>query len=208
MDPEVTRKLIALLKVLGRGQTNIAGRLGVTKGLVSQWVHGRRLMAEHHKNALLQLVAESVQKDVQRTVDAVESTPVYGPRDKFGKLQRSKAWLALEAHRNAVDQAVYEYEVAVQCGLERFSPGAGLRDLHSLADRTINRILLNYSGEKSAKTWSVVDQLDVKATCQNLIRVVDAIRMVASVARKTHTTDSDAFPHPAPEPAEHPTEGG
>ena len=181
---KLTRKLIALLKVLGIGQTNIAGRLGVTKGLVSQWVHGRRPLAEHHKNALLQLLDEGLTTDFERTADAMQHTPSYGARDKLGKLHRSKAWLTLEAHRNAVEQAIYEYEVAVQCSLEQFSPGAGLRDLHSLADRAINCILLNYSGEKSAKTWTCVDQLGLKATCEDLIRVVDAIMMVASAAQK------------------------
>jgi transcriptional regulator with XRE-family HTH domain len=53
------RELFRLLKFMGVSQQDVVARLGVSKGHVSQWANGRRLMPERYVSMLIKMAQEA-----------------------------------------------------------------------------------------------------------------------------------------------------
>jgi hypothetical protein len=174
MDRELLVALLALLKTCGVGQAAVARHLGVTRGVVNQWLRGRRPVPEHYDTPLLAFLADHYAAELRRQQkDSLTLTPYDG----------SRAWSQFQARQTAVAQAKTAYELADLRMVERVAPGAGMRDLDALADQLIEEIS-QFAAPHSAKTWGFPGDLHLQQLCTDLQTVITA-RLAVYAVRPT-----------------------
>jgi transcriptional regulator with XRE-family HTH domain len=69
------RSLFRLLKFLGVSQQDVVKHLGVTKGTVSQWANGRRLVPERHLTRIFQLINPKQEEFIRQAQTTWEDDP-------------------------------------------------------------------------------------------------------------------------------------
>src|SRR2546426_3910632 len=60
LSPLYVKSLFALLRALGIPPQSVAQSLGISKGFVALWGHGKTPLAQHHIHTVLPLVADAI----------------------------------------------------------------------------------------------------------------------------------------------------
>jgi transcriptional regulator with XRE-family HTH domain len=133
-------RLIELMNVLGVNQQTIARRLGVTKGLVTQWKTGFRPIAQHQLEGLTQLMQEAFDEDMRREDDATPhlKTPREFERWRHHKIARREAFKA--------------YQLSAYRWFEEVQPGSSLENLHIKAEDLARKIQAYLPRQRSLQT--------------------------------------------------------
>jgi transcriptional regulator with XRE-family HTH domain len=172
--------LLELLKVLGVDQRTIAQRLGVTKGLVSQWKSGFRPLARHQLDALNLLLREAFEED-RRREDRAEpdlKTPLQLERWRLHQLERTEAFKA--------------YEESIQRWVEALKPGAGLRNLHAEADKFSSGLTPILS--RRAESWTTAERVKLGILLRSLLDTLRLINRMSPIDPAFWEALADALP--------------